>query len=243
MAESLKRFESLVSGVPEVGTPEPDDLGVDKDILRAFLKREDASFILAEIRSKNPNATELDILKIYLAEMKKVISENKSLAVKDEDLAKFRAVCKMVALGLEVEEIARISFLELDQVKEYLSTAAGKNLVVKYQDEIFLSDVQKGFEKHALDALDTVKSVLTDDSEKTSDRMRAAEIILDRSFGKPEQKTTVEGSLLADFIARVGQDSEDERVVDEVDVFADNLIASVGDGSVGARDRGAKDGE
>lgn len=52
-------------------------------------------------------------------------------------------------------------------------------------------EVKEAFKAASPEALKTLKKILTDPAAKDSDRIRAAEIILDRAYGKPAQAVDI----------------------------------------------------
>lgn len=57
-----------------------------------------------------------------------------------------------------------------------------------------LQEVKDAFRLHTVTALNTLVSIV-EHSEKDSDRVRAAECILNRAWGTPEQSVAVSGSM------------------------------------------------
>lgn len=55
-------------------------------------------------------------------------------------------------------------------------------------------DLKQAFREAAPDALRVLKKVLLDEDEATKNRIRAAEIILDRGYGKPVQAVDLDAS-------------------------------------------------
>lgn len=55
-------------------------------------------------------------------------------------------------------------------------------------------------------AIETAKTIMLDEEAKDADRLRAAEIILDRGYGKPAQSVNVETNDLPRFVF-VGADN------------------------------------
>lgn len=56
-------------------------------------------------------------------------------------------------------------------------------------------DLKEAFRACGPDALDVLRRILLDEEAKHSDRIRCAEIILDRGYGKPVQAVDLEGSV------------------------------------------------
>lgn len=55
-------------------------------------------------------------------------------------------------------------------------------------------ELKEAFKAAAPDALQVLKFVMLNSREKASDRLRAAEIILDRGYGKPVQAVDLDAS-------------------------------------------------
>lgn len=55
-------------------------------------------------------------------------------------------------------------------------------------------DLKEAFREVSWDALDVLKKILKDEDAKHSDRIKCAEIILDRGYGKPVQAVDLEHS-------------------------------------------------
>lgn len=53
-------------------------------------------------------------------------------------------------------------------------------------------DIKKAFKAHSMDALTVLVSIINDATAKDADKIRAAEVILDRAYGKPQQSVEVE---------------------------------------------------
>lgn len=53
-------------------------------------------------------------------------------------------------------------------------------------------DLKQAFREASPMALETLKRVLLDEDAKDSDKIRAAEIVLDRAYGKPTQSVNVD---------------------------------------------------
>ncbi len=53
-------------------------------------------------------------------------------------------------------------------------------------------ELKEAFRDYSMDALNTLVTILKDEEAKNSDRIRAAEIILERGWGKPEQAVSLE---------------------------------------------------
>ncbi len=58
-------------------------------------------------------------------------------------------------------------------------------------------EVKAAFREHTQQALDTLVSIIESESAKDADRIRAAEVILDRGWGKPVQGVDVDASIEA----------------------------------------------
>lgn len=54
-------------------------------------------------------------------------------------------------------------------------------------------ELKEAFKALAPKAVETLASIMSNDNAKDSDRVRAAEVILDRGYGKPKQQTELTG--------------------------------------------------
>ncbi len=56
-------------------------------------------------------------------------------------------------------------------------------------------DVKEAFRAHTMEAKDTLIEIMRDKEAKSGDRVRAADIVLNRAWGTPEQSVAVSGSM------------------------------------------------
>ncbi|MBO7670133.1 MAG: hypothetical protein J6S60_06040 [Oscillospiraceae bacterium] len=57
-------------------------------------------------------------------------------------------------------------------------------------------ELKEAFRAACPDALEVLKRILTNEGAKDSDRIRCAEIILDRGYGKPVQAVDLDGNVV-----------------------------------------------
>ena len=70
-------------------------------------------------------------------------------------------------------------------------------------------DLKKSFKEASPKALETLKRVLDDPGAKDSDKIRAAEIILDRAYGKPTQSVDLDAHSIPQVVFVGGDDVAD----------------------------------
>ena len=56
-------------------------------------------------------------------------------------------------------------------------------------------DLKKAFRSHSEEACKILVGIMNDKDARNADRIKAAEIILDRGYGKPTQAVDLEGSI------------------------------------------------
>ena len=58
-------------------------------------------------------------------------------------------------------------------------------------------DLKRSFQEAGVDSLRVLLSILQDEEARAADRIRAAEIILDRGYGRPGQSVELSGETSA----------------------------------------------
>jgi hypothetical protein len=53
-------------------------------------------------------------------------------------------------------------------------------------------ELKEAFREHSTDALEALVQIVNDKKARAGDRVRAAEVILDRGYGKPAQSVSVD---------------------------------------------------
>ena len=87
-----------------------------------------------------------------------------------------------------------------------------------------LQEVRDAFRLHTITARDTLVSILENEEKKDSDRIRAAEVLLNRAWGTPEQSVAVSGGLTTATVdtSKLPKEKQDALLDALVGVFAGN---------------------
>ena len=84
--------------------------------------------------------------------------------------------------------------------------------------------VKEAFRAHTMEAKDTLLEIMRDKEAKSGDRVRAADIILNRAWGTPEQSVAVSGSMAAIDVdtSKLDKTTQDALLNAVVGIFGDN---------------------
>lgn len=158
---------------------------------------------------------------------------------------KQRLAAGLWALGVSNSDIARRLSISVADLSSWLEQKNFQDLADKYIAESCRSSFDDIFKGAVGDAISVITEVMLDPEERASSRLKAAEQVLDRALGKPEQKTTVETNLLAEFVSKVeslrnshipelpARDlSEEDR---DLEQFIEDIIPEPSGGVVGLR--------
>lgn len=139
---------------------------------------------------------------------------------------RMRAIAHYAALGCRPGSIADSLGISPGRVSAVVATPACKAMVKEIQDKLFALDHTVVFKQMAPRAARTLYRVMNDAEEKGSTRVSAAAEILDRAYGKPNQKVEHEGSMVMELFKRLDEEKktytaeggkiEEAEIVDEV---------------------------
>lgn len=116
---------------------------------------------------------------------------------------RLRAVIYLSAWGMDPTEISSKLGMDLKWVKNTLKSKSVQAEVHKVQDELFMKNPEKIFQKLLPKAIRTTHKILRSSLEKGSTRLAAANMIMDRALGKPTQEIKHEGSMIRSLIEQM----------------------------------------
>jgi hypothetical protein len=114
----------------------------------------------------------------------------------------------MKATGSSNGKIAKELGYSDSQVSKILNTPEVKSKVSAQIHDIYGDDVKQAMKARAMKSVEVFDEVL--ENGKTSEKLQAAQYILDHTVGKAQQNVQVKGAILADFIVQVEQMSRDQ---------------------------------
>jgi hypothetical protein len=157
----------------------------------------------------------------------------------------------MKATGSSNGKIAQELGYSDAQVSKVLNNPEVKSKVSAQIHSIYGDDVKQAMKARALKSIEVFDEVL--ETGKTSEKLQAAQYILDHTVGKAQQNVQVKGAILADFIVQVEQMSKSqlrdvgsspELLTKKPHKFDTIIEQIVPDGFVvGKRSEGEKQGE
>ena len=112
------------------------------------------------------------------------------------------------ATGSSNGKIARELGYSDAQVSKVLNAPEVKAKVSAQIADIYGDDVKQAMKARAMKSVEVFDDVL--ENGKTSEKLQAAQYILDHTVGKAQQNVQVKGNVLADFIIQVEQMSKDQ---------------------------------
>lgn len=93
----------------------------------------------------------------------------------------------LAAMGHNASRIADEMGMSLQSVSKILQSDRGQFRIAELQHHLYGKSIKKRFQSLASKAADVVENVLDDQNAKANIRLKAADMILDRAFGKPKQ--------------------------------------------------------
>lgn len=140
----------------------------------------------------------------------------------------------LAASGLTNNAIAKELEMTPSRISIILTQPEIKNKIRKVQDTLWGENATARFEKLIPAAIDTLEDITKNKQEKSSTRVSAANSLLDRALGKPQQTIDVTGNLLGEVVSKLdklriveGQASdvtELEKDKDKLDTFLEEFI-------------------
>lgn len=104
---------------------------------------------------------------------------------------KSHPLCYLAGVGLSIHEIADMSDVPEETLKIMFLDEEVAEEIKKIKKFIFGNDPKKRFDALLSDAVDTIEEVMTDENQKGSTRLHAANIIKETVMGKPTQQFDV----------------------------------------------------
>jgi hypothetical protein len=116
------------------------------------------------------------------------------------------AIAQYAALGCKAKEIADNLRMSASRVSVILGLPKCKEEVKRIQAQLFTQDPTVMFKQMAPQAALTLRKIMLNKEEKGSTRVTAAATILDRAYGKAQQKVEHEGSLILELFKKLDED-------------------------------------
>lgn len=104
-------------------------------------------------------------------------------------------VAHLVACGIKADAIASQAGLTVQQVMVMMKDEKMRFEVKRLQTKLF-PNPKKRFQILAERAMEVTEEILDDDGQKPNVRLKAAQEVMDRAWGKPEQTINHDGSLI-----------------------------------------------
>lgn len=129
-----------------------------------------------------------------------------------EDPVHYRAVAHLRAGGAEAIQISVMLGLPMDEVKTILGLRKIKDEVFAIQKKYANRDFQNLFKDMLPDAIDVVRSIMIDPAVNSGTRLSAANQVMDRALGRPQQNVEIQSSMIRDLFQAL--DKHEQNRVD-----------------------------
>lgn len=151
---------------------------------------------------------------------------------------RMRALAHMAALGMKVSQMAKSLGVGPARISVLIASPEFKQTVKDIQAELFLNEPQAVFRQMAPAAAQTLYNVMRDEDEKGSTRVSAASEVLDRAYGKAQQKIEHEAAGIKDLFRQLDEekkhrhnggsvvDADYQEVLDPVDALVEKIYES-----------------
>lgn len=109
-------------------------------------------------------------------------------------------ICHLAALGYKPREIAKLTGMTESRLSIVLNSPLACEEIQLIRDKTFRSSTyEQNLNRMSTQALRVQEEILFSPDERSALKLRAADSVLDRKFGKAKQSIEVHGSLLRDF--------------------------------------------
>lgn len=109
-------------------------------------------------------------------------------------------ICHLAALGYKPREIAKLTGMTESRLSIVLNSPIACEEIQLIRDKTFRSSTyEQNLNRMSAQALRVQEEILFSPNERSALKLRAADSVLDRKFGKAKQSIEVHGSLLRDF--------------------------------------------